>query len=270
MKKTDSTLTVKAIAATVLADAKAETYGDTNPVLTAVVTGGVVGGAAINYTLASTALTLSGVGPYPITVTLGTNPNYAVTKTDSTLTVNAKAATVVADAKAKTYGDTNPGLTAVGTGEVVGGDAVNYTLATTALTLSGVGPYPITVTLGSNPNYAVTETDSTLTVNAKAATVVADAKAKTYGDTNPTLTAVVTGQLAGGTTINYSLATTAAQFSSVAGSPYAITVTLGSNPNYSVTPTDSTLTVNAKAATAAANAKSKTYAHVNPPLDATV
>src|SRR5207249_6764881 len=150
------TLTVSEMAATVVADAKAKTYGDANPPLTAVVTGAVAGGDAVNYTLATTSVTLSGVGGYPITVTLGSNPNYTVTKTDNTLTVTAKAATVVADTKAKTYGDANPPLTAAVTGAVAGADAVNYTLATTAVTLSGVGSYPVTVTLGSNPNYTVT------------------------------------------------------------------------------------------------------------------
>src|SRR5207253_365078 len=161
------------------------TYGDANPALTAVVTGAVAGGDAVNYTVATTALQFSSVGGYPITVTLGSNPNYSVTKTDSTLTVTARVATVVADAKAKTYGDANPPLAAVVTGAVAGGDAVNYTLATTAVPLSGVGNYPITVTLGSNPNYTVTKTDSTLAVTARVATVVADTKAKTYGDANP-------------------------------------------------------------------------------------
>jgi hypothetical protein len=50
-------------------------------------------------------------------------------------------------------------------------DALDYTLATTAVKFSGVGDYPITVTLGSNPNYSVTPTDGNLHINQKAATV---------------------------------------------------------------------------------------------------
>src|SRR5206468_1002914 len=139
----------------------------------------------------------------------GSNPNYSVTKTDGTLTVTARVATVVADAKAKTYGDFNPALTAVVAGAVAGGDAVNYTLATTALQFSNAGACRRTSELGSNPNYSVTKTDGTLTVTARVATVVADAKAKTYGDFNPPLTAVVTGAVAGGDEVDYTLATTA-------------------------------------------------------------
>src|SRR6185295_3979168 len=102
------------------------------------------------------------------------------------------------------------------------------------------------------------------------ATVTADNKTKTYGALNPTLTATVVGEVAGGDPVNYTLATTATQFSSVAGSPYAITVTLGSNPNYSVTSTNGSLTITQAVATVTANNKTKTYGALNPALDATV
>jgi hypothetical protein len=58
-----------------------------------------------------------------------------------------------------------------------------------------------------------------------AVTVIADGKSKVYGDENPALTAVVTGAVNGGDTINYTLATT--QFSNVGD--YPIAVTLGDN-----------------------------------------
>ncbi len=132
-----------------------------------------------------------------------------MTSTDSTLTVSKAVATVTANAKSKIYGAANPALDAVVTGQVAGGDAVAYSLATTATTTTGVGSYPITVTLGANPNYDVTSTDSTLTVTKAVATVTANAKSKIYGAANPVLDAVVTGQVAGGDAVAYSLATTA-------------------------------------------------------------
>ena len=72
-------------------------------------------------------------------MTLGANPNYDVTSTDASLTVSKAVATVKADATSKVYGTANPALTAVVTGQVPGGDAVAYTLATTATTHSNVG-----------------------------------------------------------------------------------------------------------------------------------
>ena len=116
---------------------------------------------------------------------------------------------MTADNKSKTYGDDNPALTATVVGEVSGGAAINYSLATTALKFSNVGNYPITVTLGSNPNYAVTPIDGTLSIGQKYASVTADPKSKTYGDDNPALTATVAGTV-NGDTLNYTLATTAA------------------------------------------------------------
>src|SRR4029079_10743988 len=129
----------------------------------------------------TTATATSPVGDYPITATGYTSNNYTINYVPGTLTVTKATATVVADNKARVYGAGNPTLTAVVTGQVVGGDAVAYTLATTAEPTSNVGPYPITVTLGVNPNYDVTKTDGTLTVTKATATVVADDKARVYG-----------------------------------------------------------------------------------------
>jgi hypothetical protein len=51
------------------------------------------------------------------------------------------------------------------------------------------------VTLGANPNYTVVSTNGILSVTPKVfVTVIADGKSKVYGDENPALTAVVTGQ----------------------------------------------------------------------------
>jgi hypothetical protein len=262
--KTDNTLTVNSKAVTITANHLSKTYGDDNPTLTAVVTGTITGGDAVNYSLATTAGKLSGVGDYSISVTLGSNPNYNITKTGNTLTVNSKAATITVNHLSKTYGDDNPTLTAVVTGTVTGGDAVNYSLATTAVKLSGVGNYPISVTLGSNPNYNITKTGNTLTVNSKAVTITANHLSKTYGDDNPTLTAVVTGTVTGGDAVNYSLATTAVKLSGVGD--YPISVTLGSNPNYNITKTGNTLTVNSKSISVTAIAQSKTHGAPDPSL----
>jgi len=64
----------------------------------------------------------------------------------ASFSINPRPATVAADAKTKTYGDPNPALTATVPG-TVNGDALDYTLATTALQFSNVGDYAITVTI---------------------------------------------------------------------------------------------------------------------------
>src|SRR2546423_11439320 len=79
--------------------------------------------------------------------------------------------------------------------EVTGGDAVNYTLATAATQFSNVGTFPITVTLGLNPNYEVTFTNGTLTINNATPTLTANENSNNYEQANPTLTATVTGEV---------------------------------------------------------------------------
>ena len=130
---------------------KSKTYGANDPALTATVEG-TVGEETLNYTLARTSG--ENVGEYDITVTLGENPNYNITATGSKLTIGQKAATITADAKNKTYGTAeDPELTATVEG-VVGEETLNYTL--TRAEGENAGTYAITVTPGSNPNYAVT------------------------------------------------------------------------------------------------------------------
>ena len=222
-----ATLTIDPKAATVTANNKTKTYGDVNPTLTATVAGHVLGGDPINYTLTTTATQFSNVGGYAITVALGSNPNYNVTPTNGTLTVDPKAATVTADTKSKSYGDANPTLTATLIGEVAGGAAINYNLANHCDAVLQRRKLRHHRDAGQQPNYNVTPTSGTLTIDPKAATVTADNKSKVYGDINPTLTATVDGQVVGGEAVNYTLATSATQFSN-AGS-YAITVTLGTS-----------------------------------------
>jgi hypothetical protein len=261
---TDGSLSVQKRSVTISADAKSKTYADGNPTLTATEGNTVAGAAALDYSLATTAGQFSDVGSYEITVSLGSNPNYSVTTTDGSLTVGQRSVSVTADAKSKTYTDANPTLTATEGNTVAGAAALDYTLATTAGQFSDVGSYAISITLGSNPNYSVTTTAGSLTVGQRSVSVTADAKSKTYADANPTLTATETNTVTGAAALDYSLATTAGQFSNVGS--YPISITLGSNPNYSVTTTDGSLTINQRSVTITADAQSKTYGDADPSL----
>jgi len=234
--------------ATATADYKTKTYGDDNPILTATVTG-TVNGDTLNYSLTTTAVKLSNVGDYVITVTLGSNPNYNVTSTNGTLHINPKPASVTGDNKSKTYGDANPTLTATVAGQVVGGDAINYGLSTVAVQCSNVGPYPITVSLGSNPNYTITSTNGTLTITKKHLTVKADDKNKVYnGSPFTAFTATITGFTCGDTVgvVSGSATYTGTALGATLPGPYTITPQLGTltATNYDFTTfTNGTLTI---------------------------
>ena len=259
IETTNGTFTINKKAVTVVADNLDKTYGETDPALTATVTG-TVEGDAIAYTL-SRALG-ENAGTYPITVTLGSNPNYEVTPTNGVFIIDKKNATVTANNNSKTYGNEDPELTAT-VEDVMEGDTLNFTLSRTAG--ENAGTYPITVTLGSNPNYSVTTVTGTFTINKIPAIVTANNKNKTYGSADPTLTATVTGPV-GSDVIAFTLSREAGENVGT----YPITVTLGSNPNYEVTTTTGTFTINKKSATVTANNKSKTYGNADPALTATV
>ncbi len=261
----NGTLVVAKATATVTANDKSKAYGDDNPVLDATVVGQVAGGDAINYSLATTAVKFAGVGSYPIVVTLNSNPNYNITKTDGTLVVAKATATVTANDKSKTYGDDNPALDATVVGQVAGGDAINYSLATTAAKFAGVGSYPIVVTLNSNPNYNVTKTDGTLVVNKATLMITANNRSKSYGDTVTFVgTEFTTVGLVNGDSVSSVTLTSAGAGANatVAGSPYAIVASAATGTgldNYTIAYIPGVLTIDPKALTITANDRSKTY-----------
>ena len=110
--------------------------------------------------------------------------------TDGYQTITPAPATVVADNKSKTYGDTDPTLTATVTGSVES-ETIAFTLSRTEG--ENVGTYPISVTLGSNPNYEVATAPGSFTITPATAMVMADNKEKVRGTPDPLLTATVTG-----------------------------------------------------------------------------
>ncbi len=229
---TGANFTISPASATVKADAAGKTYGEADPELTAQTTG-IVGNDALNYTLSRE--TGENVGDYAITVSLGENPNYTVTATNSIFTISPASATVKADAAGKTYGEADPELTAKVTG-LVGNDTLNYTLSRE--TGEDAGDYTITIVPGKNPNYTLTTTDGTFTISPAPATITADNKTKVQGEDDPELTATVTG-LVGSDTLNYTLSRAGGE----EVGEHEIIVTVGENPNYTVTAVNGILTI---------------------------
>src|SRR5205085_496058 len=159
-------------------------------------------------------------------------------------TINTRPATWTTNPGSKTYGNMNPSPLTIGSGSnFVAADNVMATYTRVAGETVLGGPYHITANLGPVAvlsNYSITNSGADFTINPRPATVKADNKSKTYGDDNPMLTATVNGTV-NSDVLDYSLSTTAVKFSNVDN--YAITATLGSNPNYSITPTNGTLTI---------------------------
>src|SRR5262249_49450461 len=110
---------------------------------------------------------------------------------------SAAALTGTADNKIRLYGQTNPVFTVTYTGFVNGENSsiVTGTLvgSSPADTNSPVQTYPITVSGQSAPNYSITYVPGVLTVNPAAPLVKANDKSRAYGQTDPPLTATISG-----------------------------------------------------------------------------
>lgn len=255
-------LTITPRPASVIADNQSKIYGQDNPALTAQVSG-TVNGDKLDFTLSTTAVKFSGVGSYPIAVTLGSNPNYAVTPADGALKITPKAASVTAEDKTRIYGDNNPDLTAQVSG-TLNGDTLDFSLATTATKTSNVGPYPITITLGLNPNYDISTTSGSLLITQRPLTVTAGPQTKVYGDPDPALTYQITsGNLVNADTFGGSLTRTAGEN---VGS-YAITQgSLVLSSNYALSFVGANLAVTPRPVSVTADALTKVYGDADPAL----
>ncbi len=174
-----------------------------------------------------------------ITNALGTvvTANYDITTVDGELEVTPAAMTItVADYSGEYDGQPHA---LVATPSVAEGTTVEYKVGegewtSAAPSVKDVADSAAVQVRATNANYVTATTNVTMTVTAKSATITADNKTKVYDNdasTDPELTATVTGAIEG-ETIAYELSREAGQ--TVAN--YAITVTVGENPNYTVTP----------------------------------
>ena len=160
-----NSLTVAQAQLSVKADDKSKTYdGAVSTAFTSSISGfvngetesglrgsGALTGVAAYGGAATTAVNASAT-PYPITPAVGTlsATNYTFTFANGNLTIDKKAATVTANAKSKFYGDANPDLDAVVTGTVGTRDPELHPHDDSPGD-QRVGPYPIAVTLGTQP-----------------------------------------------------------------------------------------------------------------------
>jgi hypothetical protein len=137
--------------------------------------------AGVSVSYGPSANVPTNAGSYTVTATVAADSNYNGASSSATsFTISVQSASVTANAKSKTYGALNPVLTAT-VGGIVNGDVLNFSLTTDASQYSSVGVSNIFVTLGSNPNYNVNTTNSTLTISQASMTITANSTNKTYG-----------------------------------------------------------------------------------------
>jgi hypothetical protein len=275
----DGTYTITPASLNIQANNESMTYGGTVPALTATYTGFVNGDGPGSLspapTLNTTATSTSPVGTYPITVSGAFDPNYTITYTSGTMTVQPAGLTITAGSTSMTYGSTVPALTATYSGFVNGDNASSLTtqptVATTATSASPIGTYPTTASGAVDPNYTITYVPGVLTVGQAVLTVTATNESMTYGGTVPALPVTYSGFVNGegpGSLTAQPTATTTATGASPAGT-YPITPGGAVDPNYTFVYVPGTLTVSQAVLTVTATSENMTYGGTVPALPVT-
>ncbi|MBD2721434.1 T9SS type A sorting domain-containing protein [Hymenobacter sp. BT189] len=267
-------LTIGTRAITITADAKSKTYGNADPALTyQVTTGSLVSGDAFAGNLVRTSG--ESVGNYDITQgSVALSNNYALSFVSHDLSIGTRAVTITAAPQTKVYGANDPDLTySITTGSLATGDAFSGNLTRAdAATAAGenVGGYAITQgTVALNTNYVLSYAGANLSITARPIAITADAKSKTYGDSDPGLTYQITsGTLAFADAFTGNL--TRAGAATVAGEnvgTYAINKgTVALTGNYALTYHGADLVIGQRALAVKADAKTKVYGDAAPSL----
>lgn len=237
---------------TVTADNATRFYGSADPVFTATFAGFQPGDGVANLTgtpLFTTAATAtSNVGVFALNAALGSllsEQGYQFTLNPGLLTITARPITITANNLSRLYGNANPALAfTVGGQGLVNGDQLTGALATTAGMTTGVGTVAITQgTLAATANYDLTFVGGLLTISPRLLSVTADDQAKQFGENDPVLTFVLTGDgLVNGDQLTGALVRDPGE----AIATFAIrqgTLTAGSN--YAISFTEGALTINA-------------------------
>ncbi|WP_221032321.1 MBG domain-containing protein [Actomonas aquatica] len=270
------TLTINPAPLTIRPDDLTRSFGTDNPTLTASFTGLVNGDTAADITgltLSTAATASSPDGAYNIIASGATNANYTYTYLNGLLTVGASSVTIRAHDFTRFFGDANPTFT----GTVSAPTGFDLDLITglsyssTATPTSGVGTYAIVPSVDTLDGVSFNLVNGVLTVDPRLLTITAGDVSRFYGSANPTFGGTLSGLASFHTAadiVGLSYSTTAAIDSDVGS--YAITPTVGANPNYAITTTAGTLTIDPVSLTITAQDASKLFADLDPTFAADV
>jgi hypothetical protein len=240
-----NSLTVNKKAASVTPNAANKFYGEMDPTLTGTLTGFLAADSVTAIYSRTAGETVAG-SPYTISAVLspaGVLGNYDITYNTALFTINKKAASVIPNAANKFYGEMDPTLTGTLTGFLAADSVAAIYSRTAGETVAG-SPYTISAVLspaGVLGNYDITYNMALFTINKRAITVTADAKIKTYSESDPALTYQIgSGSLAFNDTFTGALSRVAGELVGT----YAIQQgTLGLNNNYILTYIGANMTI---------------------------
>jgi hypothetical protein len=191
----------------------------------------------------------SDVGTYVIDLTIGTDLNYAITHKAGVLTVTKAPLSAKADDVTRIYGSATPALSITYTGflnnDIVTDLDNKPVLQTSAGASSDAGTYPITLTTGSDNNYAITNQAGTLTITKANQVISLSVHSMCVGATLPFTAPTL--YVSSGLAVSTALATTSAATLSgntlQAVSPGSATVTLSNSGNINYNPVSKAETI---------------------------
>ena len=268
---------------TITANNQTEVYDAALPALTVSYSGFVNGDSASSLTTLPTVGTTATVGshvaggPYEITASGATDPNYMISYVDGALTVTSAPLTITADNQTMTYGGSMPALTASFSGLVNGDTPATFAttpdVAPTASTVpatSHAGTYAITVSGASDPDYSISCVAGTLTIAQASLTIAANDQTNVYGATVPALSVSYSGLVNDDTPSSLMTAptvmTTATAGSHVTGNPYPITASGAVDPDYTIAYVAGSLTVTPAPLVISTNNQTMSYGGSMPAL----
>ncbi len=168
----NGTLTISSTAVlTVTASSQTVTYGGTVQAVTPSYSGFVNGDTAASLTTQPTCTTNAGplVGSYTTSCSGAVDPNYTIVYVPGTVTIVPASLTITASSASITYGDAIPPINATYSGLVNGDTPGDFgtTCSAAATPTSSPGTYTTSCSHGSDPEYAISYVNGTLTVSAQ-------------------------------------------------------------------------------------------------------
>ncbi len=280
---TAGAVTVNPASLSVTASSESFTYGSTPSAIAPVYAGFVNGDTASSLTTkptcsttATSASTVAG-SPYPSSCAGAAGPNYTVSYTAGSVTVNQAALAITASNGSMTYGGTAPTIDVASYSGFVNGDSSSSLSAQAACTSAATSsspvsgsPYKSTCSGASDSNYKISYVSGSVKVNPAALGVTASTGTATYG-TAPVVTASYSGFVNGDSGSSLTTQPTCSSSdtgsSSVAGSPYATFCSGAVDSNYAISYSEGSVTVNPAALTITASSGSFTYGGTPPTID---
>lgn len=256
------------------------TYGSAPPSIDPGYAGFVNGDTSASLTADPTCSTVatssSAVGNYASTCTGAADPNYLISYTDGQVVVGAAPLVVTASSVATTYGTASAAITPAYSGFLNGDTSASLTTqptcTTSASVTSPVGTYPSSCSGATDPNYAITYVDGTATIAPAPITITASSDSTTYGGSAPGISPIVAGLQNGeGASVlggGLQCSTDAAPASPVG--TYGASCSGASDPNYTISYVDGTVTVSPAPLAVTASSGSMTYGGSVPTITPTI